>query len=259
GDRGATTALVWMTRSNDSDDGLAFGTQNGYLCVWKRSQNEEWSEVFCRRLNGSEDGQEIVGIAYDAGSAQLAVVHRSQVVHRFLMNSSMHPNSLSSKSISNHWPQSVGFGQTGARGPEIWSFGREDGVIHILNDNGTIIQSWPTETIIGHAVINIKEDALILDDVAQGVVLFKISGLERVRTFAVPSRERRSRNVAFHDNGNTLITGSDHGVIYVFDRRTGDVVDTIYMGVEDWVQSVAVSIQAYFYIHLHRRCSRPLS
>ncbi|KAJ3859060.1 hypothetical protein EV359DRAFT_68492, partial [Lentinula novae-zelandiae] len=74
-----------------------------------------------------------------------------------------------------------------------------------------------------------------------GVVLFKISGLERVRTFAVPSRERRSRNVAFHDNGNTLITGSDHGVIYVFDRRTGDVVDTIYMGVEDWVQSVATT------------------
>ncbi|KAJ3911446.1 hypothetical protein F5877DRAFT_55331, partial [Lentinula edodes] len=114
GDRGATTALVWMTRSNDSDDGLAFGTQNGYLCVWKRSQNEE---------------VKIVGIAYDAGSAQLAVVHRSQVVHRFLMNSSMHPNSLSSKSISNHWPQSVGFGQTGARGPEIWSFGREDRVM----------------------------------------------------------------------------------------------------------------------------------
>ncbi|KAJ3905666.1 hypothetical protein F5879DRAFT_799112, partial [Lentinula edodes] len=244
GDRGATTALVWMTRSNDSDDGLAFGTENGYLCVWKRSQTEEWREVFCRRLNGGEDGQEIVGIAYDAGSAQLAVVHRSQVVHRFLMNSSMHPNSLSSKSIPNHWPQSVGFGQTGARGPEIWSIGREDGVIHILNVNGTIIQSWPTETIIGHAVINIKEDALILDDVAQGVVLFKISGLERVRTFAVPSRERRSRNVAFHDSGNILISGSDHGVIYLFDRRTGDVVDTIYMGVKDWVQSVVVSISS---------------
>ncbi|KAJ3888763.1 hypothetical protein F5879DRAFT_768871, partial [Lentinula edodes] len=191
GDRGATTALAWITRTNDSEDGLAFGTENGYLCVWRRSQNQEWVEVYCQRLTGGEDSQEIVAMSYDIGSAQIAVVHRSQVVHRFLMNGAMHPNPLSSKNIPKHWPQAVGFGQTSARGPEIWSFGREDGVIYILNDNGTIIHNWPTGTVIGHAVVNIKEDALILDDVAQGLALYKISGSERLRTFPVPSSERR--------------------------------------------------------------------
>lgn len=145
GDRGATTALAWITRTNDSEDGLAFGTENGYLCVWRRSQNQEvsfaevqsslltlifqWVEVYCQRLTGGEDSQEIVAMSYDIGSAQIAVVHRSQVVHRFLMNGVMHPNPLSSKNIPKHWPQAVGFGQTSARGPEIWSFGREDGVM----------------------------------------------------------------------------------------------------------------------------------
>ncbi|KAJ3912018.1 hypothetical protein F5877DRAFT_54629 [Lentinula edodes] len=240
GDRGATTALAWITRSNDSDTGLAFGTENGYLCVWKQSENEEWTETYCKRLTGSAEAQEIVGMAYDIGSTQLAVVHRSEVVHRFLVNSSMHPNPLGSKSISKHWPQAVGFGQTGARGPEIWSFGREDGVINVLNENGTIIQSWPTATVIGHAAINVKEDVMIIDDVAQGVALYKLSTSERVRTFPVPSSERRSRNVAFHDGGSAIVCGSDHGIVYIFDRKTGDTLDAIDMGIEDWVQSVVV-------------------
>ncbi|KAJ3933558.1 MAG: hypothetical protein NXY57DRAFT_867971, partial [Lentinula lateritia] len=193
GDRGATTALAWITRTNDSDEGLAFGTENGYLCVWKQSPNKEvsWTETFCQRLTGGEDGQEIVSMAYDIGSAQLAVVHRSQAVHRFLINSSMLPNSLNSKSILKHWPQAVGFGQTSPRGPEIWTFGREDGVIYVLNENGTVIQNLPTSTVIGHAVISIKEDAMILDDVAQGIALYRLSTTERVRTFPVPSSERR--------------------------------------------------------------------
>ncbi|KAJ4465792.1 hypothetical protein C8J55DRAFT_406554, partial [Lentinula edodes] len=191
GDRGATTALAWITRTDDSDDGLAFGTENGYLCVWKKSLNEEWTETFCQCLTGGEDSQEIVGMAYDIGSTQLAVIHRSQAVHRFIMNSSMHPSPLISKSILKHWPQAVGFGQTSARGPEIWTFGREDGVIYVLNENGTIIQNWPTATVIGHAVINAKEDAMILDDVAQGIALYRLSTSERVRTFPVPSSQRR--------------------------------------------------------------------
>ena len=41
GDRGVTTALAWMIRPDDTDDGLAFGTDDGYLCVWKRSCKEQ--------------------------------------------------------------------------------------------------------------------------------------------------------------------------------------------------------------------------
>ena len=46
--RGVTTAMVWITRPDDADDGLAFGTDDGYLCIWKKSQNE--TEVGFSRL-----------------------------------------------------------------------------------------------------------------------------------------------------------------------------------------------------------------
>ncbi|KAJ3764565.1 hypothetical protein FB446DRAFT_710227, partial [Lentinula raphanica] len=131
------------------------------------------------------------------------------------------------------------FGQVGVRGPELWSFGREDGVIYILDDAGKILKSKTTGIVIGHAILNTKDDALILDDVSEGVALFKMSGTERVKTFEDPHRERRSRNVAFLDGTSTIVSGSDHGAIYMFDRRTGEVTDRIHVGIRDWVQSIS--------------------
>jgi len=39
-DRGATTAIVWLTRPDDTEDGLAYGTEDGYFCIWKRGGSE---------------------------------------------------------------------------------------------------------------------------------------------------------------------------------------------------------------------------
>lgn len=88
--------------------------------------------------------------------------------------------------------------------------------------------------------MNTNEDTVILDDVSQGVALYKLSVTDRIKTFPVPHTERRSRNVAFHDGGSTIISGSDHRKVYVFNRRTGDVYDIISTGFKDWVQSIAV-------------------
>ncbi|KAF5379564.1 hypothetical protein D9757_009291 [Collybiopsis confluens] len=103
-----------------------------------------------------------------------------------------------------------------------------------------VILQWTYDLKRGHAVLNTKDDAVILDDVSQGVALMKLAGTERVKTFEVPHQERRSRNVAFQDGTSTIIVGSDHGNVYAFDRRTGEVIDTIYIGLKDWVQSISV-------------------
>ena len=87
----------------------------------------------------------------------------------------------------------------------------------------------------GHAAINTKEDTVIVNDVSQGIALYKLLGTERLKTFNVPHMERRSRNVAFHDGASTVICGSDHGKVYIFDCRTGKINDTIHIGVKDWV------------------------
>ncbi|KAJ3720854.1 hypothetical protein C8R42DRAFT_567708, partial [Lentinula raphanica] len=167
-DRGITTAIVWLTRADNEDEGLAYGTEHGFLCIWQRNKTRDgFSEIYCKRLEGGSNGDEITAMAYDTNSGQLA---------------GMVPRTVKSVSIVRHWPQAVAFGQVGVRGPELWSFGREDGVIYILDDAGKILKSKTTGIVIGHAILNTKDDALILDDVSEGVALFKMGGTERVKT-----------------------------------------------------------------------------
>ncbi|KAE9393961.1 hypothetical protein BT96DRAFT_795663, partial [Gymnopus androsaceus JB14] len=97
-------------------------------------------------------------------------------------NGAMWPILVKLVAIPKHWLQAVGFGQSGVHGPELWTFGREDGVIHILNDNGQVLKSKDTSNVIGHATINMKEDAVILDNISQGIALYKLLGTERLKT-----------------------------------------------------------------------------
>ncbi|KAE9399165.1 hypothetical protein BT96DRAFT_994134 [Gymnopus androsaceus JB14] len=159
-------------RPNDEEEGLAYGTEHGYLAVWRKNKEGDgmqFTETFCDRLTGGKDGDEISAIAYDTNSGQIAVVHRAEAIHRFILDVGMIPRIIKSVTIAKHWPQAVAFGQVGVRGPELWSFGREDGICP--QRRGKILKSKPTGMVIGHAVLNTKDDAIILDDVAQGVAL----------------------------------------------------------------------------------------
>lgn len=77
----------------------------------------------------------------------------------------MKPVVVKSVQIPQHWPQAVCFGQTGVGGPEIWSFGREDGMMwvkipnanstetynesrHVLNESGKVLKSKLTGTVM---------------------------------------------------------------------------------------------------------------
>ncbi|KAE9387957.1 hypothetical protein BT96DRAFT_1004645 [Gymnopus androsaceus JB14] len=84
-----------------------------------------------------------------------------------------------------------------------------------------------------------KEDVVILDNISQGIVLYKLLGTERLKTFGVPHSEHKSQNVAFHDGASTVICESNHGKVYIFDCRTGKINNTIHIGIKEWVQLIA--------------------
>ncbi|KAE9392347.1 hypothetical protein BT96DRAFT_830731 [Gymnopus androsaceus JB14] len=180
-DQGYTMAIVWITKPNDAEKGIAFSTEDRYLCIWKRN-GVNFTEVFSKRLTGGTEGQEISSMAYNPSSGHLGLY----------IGSLLWPILVKLVAIPKHWPQAVGFGQSGVHRPELWTFRREDGVIHILNDNRQVLKSKDTSTVIGHASINMKEDAVILDDVSQGIALYKLLGTERLKTFSVPHSECRS-------------------------------------------------------------------
>jgi hypothetical protein len=48
--------------------------------------------------------------------------------------------------------------------------------------------------------------------------------------------------VIFAEDCRLIVIGSDHGRVYVFDRRSGDIIDELEMSTNSWVQTVTVRI-----------------
>lgn len=55
----------------------------------------------------------------------------------------------------------------------------------------------------------------------------------------------RPRQVTFAEDCSVILSSSDHGVVYIFDRRSGDVVDELKVG-NDRIQAVTVSPDQMF-------------
>ncbi|KAK7024238.1 hypothetical protein VNI00_016455 [Paramarasmius palmivorus] len=174
GNRGMTTAAIWMTKRDNMDDGLAFGTEDGYLVVWRRERTTgKFEEIFCRLLQGGTY-PEVTSIAFDLNSSQLAVSHRGGVVHRFLVDGAMQPRPMKSASLPFCCPQTITFGHASTNGPEIWVFNRDSGEIAIVDNEANILKMRPTGCTIGSAVMNVQDDLLALDDATPGVSVEKM-------------------------------------------------------------------------------------
>ncbi|THU95213.1 hypothetical protein K435DRAFT_666878, partial [Dendrothele bispora CBS 962.96] len=189
---GFMTFIVWITLADNADDRLAYGTDEGYLCIWKQNKNKsKFSEVFCRWLLGEIEAQEISSIAYNSSSHQLIVRHHSQVVHRFLIDGSMLPREIKSVSLQDHHPQALAFGHSGVNGVELWSFSYNDGQIHVVNEWGNVLKKNRTGILMtcrGDAVINVKDNIFAVDNMAQGIALYQMSSCEHIKTFDVPRK-----------------------------------------------------------------------
>lgn len=92
-----------------------------------------------------------------------------------------------------------------------------------------------------NAAINPQRGVFCVDDPLQGVALYRLDTGARVRTYPVEvKKSMRPRQVTFAENCSVIVSGSDHGVVYIFDRRSGDVVDMLKVG-DNRVQAVTVS------------------
>ena len=62
-----------------------------------------------------------------------------------------------------------------------------------------------------------------------------------IRTFPTGQPKRYlPRRVAFADGSKTVISGSDHGAVYVFDRKSGAPLDVLRHAQAGLVQTVTV-------------------
>ncbi|KAF8143417.1 WD40-repeat-containing domain protein [Mycena galopus ATCC 62051] len=197
GDRGATTALLWIRREDEPGEILFYRTQSGLVVCWRQ-----------------------------------------------LPNCPLNPTAVFSVEIPDFLPISIAFKPATGQYRDVIIFGLHDGRILTLNgQTGEINHTCEVRGKIGSADYNDRTGAFCIDDAFQGAALYKSDSETRVHTFAVKLTQPNvlPRKVCFADNFGSVVSGSDHGLVYVFDRRTEEVTDTLFVDPADWVQTVTAT------------------
>lgn len=90
-----------------------------------------------------------------------------------------------------------------------------------------------------------KRGVFVVDNATDGFTLYRLEGKgEPIRTFvtALPSLSV-PKQVAFGEEGKVVVGGSDNGLAYIFDRKTGQVLETLHHADAGLVQTITVSIE----------------
>ncbi|KAJ7612054.1 hypothetical protein DFH06DRAFT_1147405 [Mycena polygramma] len=180
---------------------------------------------------------EITGLAFDSSSNRLAVCHRMSVVQVHDMDDKLNPSPVFSVCVNNLLPRALAF--AGERQRELVVFNFHDGTM----GGGTIPSDWVHGKHSGSVDYNSRRGVFCLDDPFEGTVLYRINDEARVRVFEnkLTKPSARPCQVCFGDNCSAVVSGSDHGVVYVHDRRSGEVTDALRIHPNDWVQTVTAT------------------
>ncbi|KAJ7025876.1 hypothetical protein C8F04DRAFT_1298724 [Mycena alexandri] len=101
-------------------------------------------------------------------------------------------------------------------------------------------EPWDVGALISDIAIDNRKNVLCMDDPSSGTNLYRLEDHTHVKTFPVPvTKHTRLRQVDFLGECQFIVSGSDHGLVYVFDRRSGDTVDELKVDPHEGVQTVA--------------------
>ncbi|KAJ7501704.1 quinon protein alcohol dehydrogenase-like superfamily, partial [Mycena galericulata] len=139
----------------------------------------------------------VTGLAFDSASNRLIVCHRNSVaIFSVVIENFIFKNNEQ----------------------EIMVFGLHDG------STGETVRTRQVGGMIGDANVHSRKGFFCLDDPFQGVALYRLDDEHRVKTFEIKTTKSyaRPRQVCFADDGSCVVSGSDHGTVYIFDRWTGE-------------------------------------
>lgn len=90
--------------------------------------------------------------------------------------------------------------------------------------------------------VNMQHQTFIVNNGITGFDMYKLDTAIHLRTYytgltvdAVP------KDVYFANNGKSVVGGSDHGRIYVFETESGQKIDTLQYATCGLIQAIAVS------------------
>ncbi|KAG2096022.1 WD40-repeat-containing domain protein [Suillus cothurnatus] len=243
--RGTVSCAVWATTRQTAAETLCYGTGLGYIVFLRCSLIDKTFQEICARRLGS--GFEITCLSWHSsadGNIRIAVGTRDKMVQVLILNTNLQLQSVFAVQLETTIPKSVAF--TDSR--DIYVFGLYDGNLNQLPISDVRGRHSRHNKLLtrssGHAAVHQKRGVFVVDNAIDGFTLYRLEGEgESVRTFttAVPSMSV-PKQVVFGEEGKVVIGGSDNGLVYVFDRKTGQIIQTLCHADVGLVQTITVSI-----------------
>ncbi|KAK0493808.1 WD40-repeat-containing domain protein [Armillaria luteobubalina] len=226
GFRGDTTAMTWIQGKDDADKVLIYGTLCGYLICWKQIKDTtDFEELYCLHIGSTT---EITALDFDSPSHRLALSTRNGTIQVHKVDTHMALHGYVSVSIQNCDVRAIYFLLNG-ESQNMMVFGCRGGKMYSIHSNQ------------GNAAVNTVKDVFSIDDPSQGVALYRVLDGAKVKTLPVKATKAlRPRQVAFTQDSKIVVSSSDHGIVYVFERRDGTVSKLTAEGTA-WVQPITTA------------------
>ncbi|KAJ7845818.1 WD40-repeat-containing domain protein [Mycena olivaceomarginata] len=233
--RGPSPALVWIKREDDLGEALFHGTQNGQL------ELAVFEEISCVRI---VNPAEITSLAFDPPFNRLAVCHRGCMVQIYTLSGTMSLKEVFLLELQNVAPRAIVFGQMYFNDKDIMVFGLYGGDIYTFRGNNgkAVGEPWNIGALIGDIALDVCKGVLIMDEPSSGTNLYRMEDHTCVKTFPIAvTKQKRLHQVDFLEECQFIVSRSDHGIVYVFDHRSGDIVDELRVDPREWVQTIAAA------------------
>ncbi|KAF9523948.1 WD40-repeat-containing domain protein [Crepidotus variabilis] len=241
-ERGQVSCVYWITRRNEPFDTLCYGNALGYLVFLQHRPTEQQFESVCSACIAQ--GGEILSMTAEdlgGGSTRIATGTRDKCVQVWTLDSSarkllsVHSSAFSQE--KDIIPKSLAF--DGNESKDLCVFGLYNGGLCTF-ETGRMLHV--TDFLCrGNAAINSNHRLCVIDNVGNGFDLYKLDTSNFVRTFVTKEPIKTyPKGVAFAHRGHAVVGGSDHGCVYIFDRRSGNVLHMLKHAQDGGVQTIAV-------------------
>ncbi|KAF8425370.1 WD40-repeat-containing domain protein [Boletus edulis BED1] len=237
---GTVSCMTWIKTKHTTVETICYGTGLGYLVFLRPNPADQQFQQICAQRLGS--AFEVTCLAWDKGwsksGARIAVGMRNSVVEVLELDTNAQLQSVFAGQLNATVPKSIAFVQH----ESVHIFGLYDGkVIKLKDTTGAVLSEHRCGAVIGCAAVSARRELVAINNATDGFTLYPLGSGNPIRTyFTDPPSVPVPKQVAFGEDSKVVIRGSDCGMVYVFERRSGLIFEKIAHASAGLVQTIDV-------------------
>ncbi|KIK79351.1 hypothetical protein PAXRUDRAFT_161489, partial [Paxillus rubicundulus Ve08.2h10] len=220
------STAMWITPKGEAQETLGFGTGLSYLVFWRQSTSSmaQFEEVIIKQVG---TGCEITSMA--CGTSMVAGVCIATATREHNMMVWTFNNNVLTPTLSVQLNVTVPKGITFVTGQDVlYVWGMYNVEMHTIWSDGWVVKTASLSTAIGGVMLHDKQLVFAINNVTDGFSLHSVETRRLIRSYSTRLTVCKPKQVAFGEKGFIIIEGSESRVVYVFDHKTGHLIQMLH-------------------------------